>query len=713
MTSKNPNTFNENDTLLLCLRWLSNYFERPRSETALVAGLGGYEGFLSSSQFIIAAKRAGLECKESKTPLDEIDKNFLPVILILKNKTACILVGQSQNELKVVMPQKSDGIVSLPFNDLNQLYSGKLIFTKPSFESIEKLVTETDTHWFWEPLTKNWSIFINILVASFLINLFALTTPLFIKIVYDRVVPNNALETLAALSIGAIIIFIFDFVIRSMRGYFVEVAGQRADVEMSNQIFHHVMDIQLGSKPSKIGAFANRLREFEAVREFFTSATVTAMIDMPFIIFYIIVIYIIAGNLALVPLAVTVLVLSVGLLVHIPLSKLARKSSKDSEARHALLVDSLSGLETIKISGASGRLLGFWNKITNATTKKAGKSRLLSLSAINTTITASQIAGIIIIILGVIMIGEGKLTAGTLIAVVILNGRAVGSLGQVAGLLVRLNNAFTAYKSLNKIMHLPVETPINKNFLHRPSLKGNIEFKDVSFSYPGESEKILNKISFSIPQGSSVGLIGRIGSGKTTILKLILNLYEPSSGSILIDGTDIRQINPHDLRKNMGAALQDAHFFNGSIRENIIFGLIGISDEQINWAMKLTGLNYFVENHPHGLDMLIGERGEALSNGQRQSIILTRTLLRDPPILLLDEPTSMMDSPTESHIQKTLKDIFTDRTLILITHRATLLNSVDHLIVIDKGIVVAQGPRDEVLQAISSGKVPAAENRYE
>ncbi len=707
------NNFINNDTLLLCLRWLSNHFEKPRSETALVAGLGGYNGNLSPSQFIIAAKRAGLECKQSESALAEIDKNFLPAVIILKNKKACILVNRSKDDLKVIMPQNSDGVVSVKLKDFNELYSGKLIYIKPSFETINKLVTASENHWFWDPLKRNGSIFINILVASFLINLFALTTPLFIKIVYDRVVPNNALETLAALSIGAIIIFIFDFIIRSMRGYFVEVAGQRADIEMSNQIFHHVMDVQLGSKPSKIGGFANRLREFEAVREFFTSATVTAMIDLPFILFYIIVIYIIAGSLALVPLVVTILVLAVGLLVHIPLSKIAKKSSKDSEMRHALLVDSLSGLETIKISGASGRLLGFWNKITRATTNKASKSRLLSLSAINTTITASQIAGIIIVILGVIMIGEGKLTAGTLIAVVILNGRAVGSLGQVAGLLVRLNNAFTAYKSLNQIMQLPVESSLEKNFLHRPMLKGNIEFKDVSFSYPGKSEKILNKVSFSIPQGSSIGLIGRIGSGKTTILKLILNLYEPSSGSILIDGTDIRQINPHDLRKNIGAALQDAHFFNGTIRENIIFGLIGISDEQINWAMKITGLNYFVENHPHGLDMSIGERGEALSNGQRQSIILTRTLLRDPPILLLDEPTSMMDSPTENHIQKTLKEIFPDRTLILITHRAALLKSVDHLIVIDKGSVVAQGPRDDVLEAISSGKVPSAENRYE
>ena len=712
MTQDNTNN-SSSDTLLLSLRWLSNYFERPRSETALVAGLASYDGKMSPSQFVIAAKRASLECKESKVSIEDIDKNYLPVVLILKNNKACILLEYSKDNIKAVMPQNGDGIVNLPINDIKKIYSGKLIFIKPTFNTVDKLVTEINKHWFWEPLTKNWSIFINILVASFLINLFALTTPLYIKIVYDRVVPNNALETLAALSIGAIIIFIFDFIIRTMRGYFVEVAGQRADVAMSNEIFQHVMDIQLASKPSKIGAFANRLREFEAVREFFTSATVTAMVDMPFIVFYIIVIYIIAGNLALVPLMITILVLTVGLIVHIPLSKISKKSSKDSETRHALLVDSLSGLETIKISGASGRLLGFWNKISNSTTKRASKSRLLSLSAINTTITASQVAGIVIIILGVIMIGEGKLTAGTLIAVVILNGRAVGSLGQVAGLLVRLNNAFIAYKSLNQIMQLDVETPSDKNFLNRPTLKGNIEFKDVSFSYPGKTENILNKISFSIPKGSSVGLIGRIGSGKTTILKLILSLYEPTSGSILVDGTDIRQINPHDLRKNIGAALQDAHFFNGTIRENITFGLIGISDEQINWAMKLTGLNYFVENHPHGLDMLIGERGEALSNGQRQSIILTRTLLRDPPILLLDEPTSMMDSPTENHIQKTLKEFFPDRTLILITHRAALLKSVDHLIVIDKGNVVAQGPRDDVLEAISSGKVPAAENRYE
>lgn len=693
------------DSLLECLVWLSKHYERPRSHDALVAGLSGYEGTMSANQFIHAGTRAGLASRKSKKNITKIEKRFFPIVAFLKNNSACIITKKIKNDFEVVMPEMGDGVSIIKNDELQKIYTGELIYVQPMTTTTEKFESFLDSHWFWTPLAKNWNLFANLLIASFLTNLFALTTPLFIKIVYDRVVPNNALETLAALAIGAGIIFIFDFLIRSLRGYFVELAGQKADAAMSGAIFEQVMNINFNSKPSKIGVFANRLREFEAVREFFTTATITALVDLPFIIFYILVIYFIAGNLAIVPLAATIFVLGIGLIIHLPLSKIAKKSTEDAELRHALLIDSITGLETIKLSGAAGRFQGLWNRIAAATAKRASKSRLFSNFAINITITASQVAGIIIVVLGVIMISKGELTAGTLIAVVILNGRAVGSLGQVASLLVRLNQAWSAYQSLNQIMQLPTERPIEKNFINRSKIKGRIEFKNVTFSYPGRTVPVLRDVSFSIPQGSSVGLIGRIGSGKTTILRLILNLYKPDKGSILIDGIDSRQIDPVDLRKNIGASLQDAYFFNGSIRENLVLGQMGTNDEHIEWAMKLTNLDKFVSSHPHGLDLMIGERGEALSNGQRQALVLTRTFLRDPPILLLDEPTSMMDSPTETHIQKTIRETFPDRTLILVTHRASLIESVNHLLVIDEGKIAAQGPRDEVLEAIKAGKV--------
>ncbi len=518
-------------------------------------------------------------------------------------------------------------------------------------------------------------------------------------------VPNNALDTLWVLAIGAAIVVSFDFAVRSLRGYYIDVAGKRADVVLASRIFDQVLDIQMAARPASAGAFANTLREFETVRDVFTSATLATLVDLPFLFFFIGVIWLIGGPLALVPAATVPAVLMVGVMTQIPLNSVIRSAFRENEAKHGVLFETLGGLETIKSVGAEGRMRYKWETNVGLAAKSSLRARLLSVTALNFAAAAQQLSLIAIVFFGVLLIGDGALSVGALIACVILNGRAVGMLAQVAQLLIRVNQARTSLKALHDLMKRPVERPAAKQFLHRPRIAGAIEFRNVSFTYAGQPEAALRGVSFSVAAGERVGLIGRVGSGKSTLNKLLLGLYEPESGSILVDGTELRQIDPVDLRRNIGCVPQDVFLFGGSVRENITIGAPHAGDEAVLAAARLAGVEEFVGRHPLGYDLPVGERGEGLSGGQRQAIAVARALIHDPPIIVLDEPTGSMDNASEVLLKESLAQILPGKTLLLVTHRTSLLSIVDRLIVLDRGAVVADGPKQAVLEAISEGRV--------
>lgn len=523
--------------------------------------------------------------------------------------------------------------------------------------------------------------------------------------VYDRVVPNNAIETLWVLSLGIFIVLIFDFLLKMLRGYFVDAAGKVADIKLASRIFEHVMNMRMASRPRSAGAFASNLREFETLRDFFTSATLASLVDLPFLALFVAIIWMIGGVVAVVPLLGIPLVIGAGLLVQIPLDRAVRRTFKEASQKHGVLVEAINGLETIKAVGAEGRMQRAWENFVMATAESANQSRLLSALTVHFAGLVSNLVYVGVIIVGVYEIAAGRLTMGGLIACSILAGRAMAPLGQVAAVLTRYHQAKTALDTLNGIMRLPSERPVERVFVHRPLLKGAIEFKNVTFTYPGQKLAALNDISFRVAPGERVGLIGRVGSGKSTVEKLILGLYEPDTGSVLIDGTDIRQIDPADLRRNIGCVPQDVVLFQGSIRENITLGAPFVDDAAVLRAARIAGVEDFVSRHPLGYDLNVGERGEALSGGQRQSIAIARALLLDPPILVFDEPTSAMDNGAESRFMQRIARELPGKTLLLVTHRASLLALVERLIVMDNGRIVADGPKDKVLKALASGQI--------
>lgn len=699
---------NHDDSLLLALLSVCKILHHPHSAESLTTGLPLVDNKLTPALFVRACKRAGFSTKLIKRPLDKISTLVLPAVLLLKNNKSCVLINKDQQKYTVILPETDTGEKTVTLEELQQEYMGSAFFIQSNHKFDDRTAhsaTPKVNHWFWDVIYKSWPIYLEVLAASLLINLFALASPLFVMNVYDRVVPNHALETLWVLAIGVTIVYVFDFIMKSLRGYFIDTAGKRSDIILSATIFEKVLGIKMESRPSSVGAFANNLHEFESFRDFLTSATLTTLIDLPFLFIFLAVIYMLGGDLALIPLAVLPLAIITSMAVQKPLKNTINELFKFSAQKGATLIESLTNLDSIKSTGAESQIQRQWEQNIGQIARLSLKSRFLSSMAVNFTAFLQQMASVAVVIYGVYKITEGDLTTGGLIACTILTGRALAPVGQVASLLTRYHQARASLDSLNKMMSMPVEREAGKQFLHRPTFKGAIEFKNISFSYPDQPVKALDNISFKINAGERVGIIGRIGSGKSTIEKLMLKLYEAQDGSILIDGTDIRQLDPSDLRRQIGYVPQDISLMFGSVKDNMTLGSRFADDASVLRAAEITGVTNFVNKHPAGFDLPVGERGSALSGGQRQSIAVARALLLSPPIYIMDEPSNSMDNSTEEAFKQRFSDELNSQTLILVTHRASLLTLVDRLIVMDGAKIVADGPKANVLEALKQGQI--------
>lgn len=559
--------------------------------------------------------------------------------------------------------------------------------------------------WLMEPMRRNRAIYGKVALAAVLINVFGLMTSLFTMIVYDRVVPNNATSSLVALSIGLAIVVIFDFVLKLLRAYFVDVAGASIDRDVGETLFERLLRLRLDLKKGSTGSLTSLMRELEALRDFFTSATLTAVVDLPFILLTIFVIAVIGGWVALVPALMVPLVIIVGALTQPAMDRLSAKAMGEGMAKQSVLVETIGGLETVKAAGAGPLLARRWDKAMENHSDSSLRQRLISSIGITTATSAGTISYAGVVIVGVGMIATQDLTMGGLIACSILAGRAVAPLAQISQLLSRMTSTRTAYRQLNEMMNLPPEGPEGEG-LKLAGVKGLIEFRNVSFKYPGAAEKTLEDLNFIIKPGEHVALLGRVGSGKSTIARLILGLYPPEEGLVMIDGTDIRQLDPLEMRRYIGAALQESVLLTGSVRENIGLGRGHVDDEELLRASELSGTHQFMGTIANGYDLRLADRGEGLSGGQRQSIALARALAGRPPVLVFDEPTSAMDAQTETALIHRLREDLKDRTLVLITHRPPLLALVSRIMLIERGKVAIDGPRDDVLKQITRQQTP-------
>ena len=700
------------DPLLDSVVAAAQIFGVSTTREALSAGLPLENNLLTPALLPRAAARAGMTAKLARRALVSLRPGLLPAILLLKEKQACLLLEWLPNgDARVRFPEGGESADVLSLAELEALFAGVVFFVKPIFR-FDPRAPETgqvkSEHWFWSVVLQNWRLYRDSLIAALLVNIFALAMPMFSMTVYDRVVPNRAEETLWILSIGILLMMGLDMALRIMRAYILDTASKRIDVTLSSRIMERVLGLRMADRPASVGSFAANLRAFESVRDFVASATITAIVDLPFVLVFFLAIAWISPWLILPPLFCILALVVASLVVQQKMQELVEITQRASSLRNATLVESLVGIETIKFMVAESSFQRKWEQSTVFLAQNNTKLKLLSSSMTNLAQTLQQLVSVTTVIVGVYLIINNQVTMGGIIAASMLAGRAMAPFGQVAGLIMQYHHAKSGLGSVEKHMQTQPERPDDAAFLHRDGFQGTIEFKNVSFTYPGQEQSVLNKVSFTIQAGEKVAFIGRVGSGKSTIQRLILGLHQPTEGAILIDGIDLRQIDPAELRRATGFVSQDVSLFYGSLKDNIALGAPFASDQDIISAAEIAGVAEFANRHPRGFDMVIGERGESLSGGQRQSVGIARAVLNDSPILLLDEPSSAMDHQSEDALKSRLRRFTAGKSVILVTHRTSLLDLVDRLIVIDNGQIMADGPKAQVVEALQSGRVGRA-----
>lgn len=701
----------EHDSFSDALLFIAAHHGRAITRDALLSGLPIENDRLTPNLFSRAAARAGLEVEATKRQLADIPSLVLPAVLVFHDRTTRILTATDGETIEIVNPSTRKR-ERLPIQEMERDYLGYAFLLRPVAMTTDRVAAAggvPGTHWFWSVVRRFGANYRHVAVAALIVNMLALAAPLFVMNVYDRVVPNGAIPSLVALAIGLGLAIVFDFVLRTVRARIIDVTGKKIDVVLAAEIFEHILSIKMAQRPQSVGILANQMRDFDSVRDFFTSGTVVSATDLLFALLFIVVLFIIAGPLAWIPLAMLPIMILVGVILQRPLNEAVNRLQAESSARHGVLVESLSYIETVRASGAEAKMQNAWERSVAATARSGEDVHFWSTLSLTAASTAQQLTSMMLIVVGVFLILDGKLSMGALIAANMLAGRVLAPIAGIAAVITRATQTIVSMRSIDKLMELERERPAGRTYIAREVKGESITFDNVRFKYPNASVNALDGVSFKINPGERVGIIGRIGSGKTTVGRLIAGFYQPDEGRVLVDGVDLRQFDPADLRRGVGFVLQDTDLFFGKLRDNIALGYPAATDAEILEAAHLAGVEQFAAHHPLGYDLPIAEGGRSLSGGQKQAIGLARALIRKPQVLFLDEPTAHFDTRSETEFLERLKALKQkDMTVIVSTHRLSLLALVDRLLVFEQGKLVADGPRDLVIARLQNQAAPQA-----
>ena len=711
------------DPLLQCLSWLTQHHGRARSVESLRAG-APVEGALSPDQAIRLMREAGYNAGLLRKGIEEINQLLLPAVLLLNGGDACVLVrrldddGSGALRYEVVFPGPEAASCVAPASELDQEYSGFILAVTPQEVSQAKPIggakddtplLQADSHWLFGTLKRFIPYYRSAMLAALLSNVLMMVSGLVTSVIYDKVIPHQAFVTLWTLAVGAGLALVFDLFARQLRAHLIDLAGRKTDLIVGAKLFRQTLGVRMEHRPASAGSYAHYLAQVEVVRDFFTSATMSVLTDLPFVILFVAMTFIIGGPLGWVLMAAIPLMLLMSFGIQGYLRRAMRTNMTEAADLHGTLVEALEGLEDLKTTGAEGRFLRRYEHSTAIVAESALKARTMASWSMNISMTMQQAINLVMLVWGVYLINESVISAGALIGAVMFAGRATVPLNSLVSLATRYQGARAAMLSLNSVMSAPVERDATRNYVPLNQITGRIGLNDIGFSYPAQgdaqSPKVLRNVTMRVQPGERLAILGRIGSGKSTVLRMLAGLYQPTEGHVEIDGIDLRQVDPAEFRSKVGFVSQEPRLFHGTLRDNVLMGR-HVDAQRLVEVAKLTGLDRVVAGHPMGWDLPVGEIGSLLSGGQRQLVALARSLVTKPQILLMDEPTSSMDAQSEIAFLRQLRDAAGDCTLIMVTHRPAVLELVSRIVVVDTGRLVMDGPRDQVLAALSGARPP-------
>lgn len=708
-----PSGTPDTDALLQALVWLTGHHGRERSAAALRSGLP-VEGHLQPEQAVRAMKQAGYHASIITRSLDQISPLMFPVVALLRDGDACVIAKRLETpqlgecSYEIVLPAANNTRCTVMQSELNQEYLGHLLAAAPLLPNTpdgDPDLLHHGGHWLWGTLRRFTPYYRSALLAALVSNVMMLVTGMISSVVFDKVIPHQAMVTLWTLAAAGTLAVLLDLAAKQLRAHLIDMSGRKADLIIGSLLFRQTLGIRMEHRPVSAGAYAHHLAQIEVVREFFASATLSTLSDLPFIVIFVGMTFIVGGPLGWVLTLAIPVILAIVLLLQGSLRRASQAGMKFQTDLHGVLVEAVDGLEDLKTCGAQGRFLKRYEDATAQAAGSALQARAISALSTNLSSSAQQAVTLIMLVVGVYLIHDGVISAGSLIGSVMYAGRAIAPLSGVVNLAMRYQGAVAAMASLDRLMRLPLERDNQRTYVSSPKLSGAMALRQASFAYPATgtdpAPKVLSDVNLTINPGERVAILGRIGSGKSTILRLLAGLYQPSDGRVEVEGIDLRQIDPADYREQVGFVAQDPRLFSGTLRDNVLLGRALADAHRLQHIAHLTGLDRLVASHPLGWDLPVGERGALLSGGQRQLVALARCLVTSPPILLMDEPTSSMDAQSEQLFLQRLGAAAGQRTLVVVTHRPAVLEVVNRIIVVDNGRILADGPKAQVLAALS------------
>ncbi len=726
-----PRSSGTGDPLLQCIAWLTAYHGRGRSPESLRAGQP-VEGRVMPDQALRLLREAGYNAGLLPKRIADINPLLLPAILLLGEGDACVLVGRepgsgdatatAQQRFQVFFPDADQGMAGQPAAataaELEQAYSGFVLVATPKEESAatrtgDAPIAPPGSHWLWGTLRRFIPYYRASMLAALLSNVLLLVTGLVTSVIFDKVLPHHATTTLWTLAVGAAIALLFDLFARQLRSHLIDLAGRKADLLIGSQLFRRTLGVRMEHKPESAGSYAHYLAQIEVVRDFFASATLSALCDLPFVILFVAMTFFMAGQLGWVLALAVPIILGLTIVLQMRLRRNVHSHLTEQADLQGTLVEAVEGLEDLKTAGAQGRFIRRYEMASAVAAENALRMRALSALSNNLAMTLQQAITIIMLVWGVYLIKDGLLTAGALVGAVMFAGRALAPLSSLVSLATRYQGAKAALTSIDRLMQRPQERDPAKAYVSIQQAQGRLSLSDVAFHYPlppgvqGNPPKVLKNVNLRIEPGERMAVLGRIGSGKSTVLRLLAGLYQPSEGQVDLDGIDLRQVDPAEFRMRMGFVGQEPRLFHGTLRDNVTMGRSDVDGARLVEVAKLTGLDRLISTHPQGWDLHVGEMGGLLSGGQRQLVALARALVHQPQVLLMDEPTSSMDAQSEILFLRQLREAMAQNggcTLVVVTHRPAVLELVGRIVVVDAGKIVMDGARDAVLAALSGAK---------